>query len=326
MRQFNKNLFLLLGVTLFVNCTHKGVITISSFPIEKSVGYSAYEIDSIIDPAVIAVSNNYLFLLGISSDPIFQEYKLNNLDYVQCFGRRGRGPGEFAAPPIMYTARDQEKLYIYYSIDRTFTAYKILENGELELEQKFTVDKSGVYNQFHIIKDSLLVHNLLRGIEKIDLAGGHSSKIEFTKNMNYEGRDFFHPDNGDLSVTNKYIVYAYWYKKQIDIYNIDNLSLKARLLAKGQSEKITSIEQPKRYYYNVYASENYIYACYVDPDSDDEQNKYFVEVFDFNGKPIKRYNIGISLWGMFAVSSDDSAMYSYNWDLERILKFDIADD
>ena len=327
MKPFKRTPFLLIGVCLFANCKQKDVIIIASFPIERFIEYSVYEPYDIIDPVQIAVSNNYLFLMGIKSDPIFQQYEIQNLEYIQSFGKRGRGPGEFASAYQMYVTRDQEKLYLYNYARKTFSAYLILEHGDLLPEQDLIVDKNMLYNQFHIIKDSLLIYNLVPevGVVKIDLLSNeHSTKIEFTKNKQYRGEDFFHPDNGVLSVTNQYIVFAYIYRKQIDIYNIDDLSLKARLLAKGHRETMTTSEQSKRYYCNVYATENFIYACYIDPDSDDKQNKYFVEVFDFNGTPVKRYNTDIFLYGLLAVSPDDSAMYSYNWDLGKILKLQMA--
>ena len=332
MRQFRIFWSLLVGVALFASCKQECVIIMTPFPIERYIEYSTYDTYGIFDPIEVVLSNKYLILKGMKSDPIFQQYELPNMHYVKSFGNRGRGPNEFSSPPMMYSLRGQEKIYISHSCSEgeSFTGYLISENGDLiPQDTLIATNGNGLYNNYHIINDSLLVYNLLPnefGIEKINLStNSFPTKIQFTKNKHYKGEDFFHPDFGTLSVNNQYIVYVYMFRKQIDIYNLDDLTLKVRLLAKRHRQTITTSEQSKRYYYDVYVTENFIYAVYIDPDTDDKKNKYFVEVFDFNGTPVKRYNIGTSLWGMFAVSSDDSTMYSYNWELEKILKFDLAE-
>ena len=316
--------WLSVGVIL-VSCTQNDTVVITSFPIEKSIKYSDYDTYDIIDPAGIVVSDSYLFLLGLKSEPIFQQYELQEMKYVRSFGIRGRGPDEFMESPSMYVSHNPEKFYIYRFWEKSVTAYQILKDGDLAQENIFIINKGGTMNQFHIIKDSLIVYNLVPqiGIVKIELSeDDRFSKIEFDKNKDYP-EDFFHPNYGTLSVNDRYIVYAYKYRKQIDIYDIDNMKLKTRLLAYGHREEITISEQSKGYYYDVYTTNNFIYAYYVNPDSGDSKNKYFIEVFDYSGTPIIRYNIGISLGGLFAVSSKDDVMYSFSWELEKILKFDL---
>jgi len=325
MKRFVTFLFFSIGITVLSCCRQKDII-ITSFPIEKSVPYSVYDTYDIIDPAAIAISGKYLFLLGMRSDPVFQQYELPNLNYVKSFGRRGRGPGEFSYPPCMYISVNQNKIYICRSHEKIFTTYVISENGDLLIENEFTVNAGMLFNQFHIINDSLLIYNLVPriGIEKIDLLRNENSNIiNFTKNRDFLENNSFHPDYGTLSVNNQYIVYAYKYRKQIDVYDIENFKLKARVLAKGHKEKIMTTEQSKGYYYDVYATDNFIYAYYVDPDSDDKKNKYYVEVFDYMGTPVKRLNIGISLGGLFAVTPNDSVLYSYSGLNDKILMFEI---
>ena len=319
-----------MGIMMFTFCKQNDIVIVTSFPIEKRVEYSVFDTYDIIDPMAVAVSNKYLFLVGMYADPIFQQYELPEIKYIRSFGRRGRGPNEFVIPPIIHISRNQEKLYFCRPENRTFTAYLILENGDLLQENEFTTRKGWAYNQFHIIKDSLLVYNILAskmGIEKIDLwIDKNSDRIEFTKNRDYSGESFFHPNWGILSVNDRYIIYAYVYRKQIDIYDIETLELKVRLLTKGHRESITTSKHSKRYYNDVYVTDNFIYAYYIDPDTDDVRNKYFIEVFDFNGTPLKRYNMGIHVGGgLFAVSPDDSVIYSYSTTLDKILKFDIAE-
>lgn len=327
MKQLERIAFLSIGILLLA-CSHKETVYFTSFPIEKDLKYSTFDVHGLFDPFSLVLSNKYLFLLGIKSDPIFQQYELQNLTYLKSFGNRGRGPGEFPMTPIIYVSRNPEKLYICHSAQKAFSSYKIIENGDLLLENEFITTQGVLYNQFHIIKDSFLVYNLVPkiGIEVINLlTDENSTQIEFTKNRHYTGEDFLHPDFGTLTVNNQYIVYAYKYRKQIDIYDIKNLKLKTRLLAKGHSETITTTEHSKFYYCDVYTTENFIYVYFIDTYSNDVKNKYYIEVFDFNGTPLKRYNIGIALGcGLWAVTSDDSAIYGYCWSLDdKILRFDL---
>ena len=321
---------LFVGMLLFIGCKQTDVVIITSFPIEKSLEYSAFYTHDIIDPYTVAVSDKYLFLAGINSELIFQQYELPELKYTRSFGVRGRGPGEFVVSPLIYISRNKEKLYMNHAERKQFGAYLILNNGELLLDNEFSTKYGFLYNHFNIINDSLLIYNTIPskiGIEIIDLLTDKTpSEIEFTKNNHYTGDSYCHPDNGTLSVNDRYIVYAYSFRKQIDIYDIKNLELKVRLLSKGQKEKITTSVQSKRYYNDVYVTENFIYACYVDRDIDDEQNKYFIEVYDFMGTPKKRFNMGVHVGnGLFAVTPDDRTIYSYSYTLDKILKFDITD-
>ena len=133
-------------------------------------------------------------------------------------------------------------------VKQSFTGFLIAENGDLiPQDTLITTIGNGYFNNFHIIKDSLLIYNLLPyefGIEKINLlTDSPSLKIKFTENKHYKQSGSFHPDFGVLSVNNRYIVYAYTFRKQIDIYNLDDLTLKARLLAKGHRQTITTSEQ-----------------------------------------------------------------------------------
>ena len=324
MKLLKKLIFGTMCIILFT-CSEQEAITIfSSFPVEESLEYSVYDTYDIIDPVQIVVSNKYLFLAGMRSEPIFQQYELPDVKYIRSFGIRGRGPGEFIITPMMYISRNPEKFY-FNSYGEQLSAYLILENGDLLPNQKYSTTKYMLYNQFHVINDSLLIFNLIPqiGIQKVNLLKDKSStEIEFTKNKGYS-EDSFHPDFGTLSVNNRYIVYAYKYRKQIDIYDIYNLKIKIRLLAKGHREKITTSNQSKGYYYDVYATDNFIYVYYINPDSDDVKNRYFIEIFDYSGSPIKRCNIGISLSGSIAVSPDDSAIYGFSAELGTIIKFDL---
>jgi hypothetical protein len=319
-----KTLFIVMSTALLANCKIEDIVVIPDvFPVEKILTYETYQITEVIDPVQYVVVNDCLFLMGMQSEPIFQQYKLPELTYVKSFGTRGRGPKEYISP-WMSVSPNLQTLYIKNLSE--FNTYRITHNGELAYQGDIKLPSNVLYNQFHIINDSLLIYNMgpdNMGIEKVNLQTKESNRILLDDN--YDGEYFRNAERGIVAANDKHIVYAYTYRKQMDIYNIDDMSLEVRLRAKGRQYASQPIERNSPHYYrDVCLTERYIYALYVNPDTDDDDNKRYVEVFDYEGTPLKRYNMGKHFGVPYAVSPDDSTIYSYHSQFDdKIQKFDL---
>ncbi len=315
-------------IVLAASCGRdRNVIVVDSFPIEKAVFCDSTGNVEILDNYVrIAVSNDYLFLQGIKADLIFQQYALPEVKWIKSFGRKGRGPGEYGTNTDIFISPTTELLYIYRPDTSTFYSYRISEEGDLALEREFKVESGILYNQFHIIGDSLLVYNKVPGlgIGRVNLITGEKiGDLQFPVRSGYSESDFFHPDKGVLAANGKYVVYAYHFLKQIDIYNVDDLTLKVRLIGKEHKEPVNIGPDSDMYYYNVYCTDRYIYAYYAKRDTNGGYENY-VEVYDYEGNPVARYEMPIATGGVFAVTPNDSTLYGYSHLHEdKILKFDL---
>lgn len=307
---------------------NNNVVIIDSFPINKDVICDSTKTIEVLDNYIrIAVSSNYLFLLGYKADLLFQQYALPDVEYTKSFGRRGRGPGEYQATPDIFISPTTGLVYIYSPDTSTFYSYEISDQGELAPGREFKVKSDLLYNQFHIVGDSLLIYNKVPGlgIGRVDLTTGRRiGDLQFPLRNGYSEMDYYHPDKGVLAANGNHIVYAYHFRKQIDIYNADALTLKRRLIDKEYKEPINIGPNSDMYYYNIYCTDRYIYAYYAEPDIDGVHERNYIEVYDYDGNPVVRYNMGIATGGMFAVSPDDSVIYGYNnLHEDKILKFDL---
>jgi hypothetical protein len=330
MKTQGKALLIFVVITLIATACHRKntVVVVNSFPIEKKVVYDSSGTIDILDQYVrIAVNNDYLFLVGNMTDIIFRQFALPRVDYIKSFGHRGRGPGEYIKTPDIYISPTTELLYIYRPEISAFYSYKISNAGDLSFEHEFKVERGILYNQFHIIGDSLLVYNKVPelGIGRVDLRTGRSiGDLPFPIRDGYEETDYYHPDKGVLAANGEYIAYAYHFLKQIDIYNISDLSLKARIIGAGHKEPTHLDENSDMYYYNVYCTDKYIYAYYAAPNARNGGENNYIEVYDYDGRPIARYDVGVPIGGMFAITPNDSTLYGYSHLHEnRILKYNL---
>lgn len=93
-----------------------------------------------------------------------------------------------------------------------------------------------------------------------------------------------------MAANDSFIVYPYVYKKQIDIYEIETMTLYKRIIGNYQPQdiKIGDFQNNQIYYLDVTAGKDYFYALC----RDEKQNTY-LEVFDYEGCPKARYSFDI---------------------------------
>ena len=113
---------------------------------------------------------------------------------------------------------------------------------------------------------------------------------------------------GNLSL----IIYAYVYKNQIDIYNVDDLKLRKRINGDNNEERIVvgDFENNINHYVSVLAGKKYFYALYRGSKPSNE-NDYVMEVFNYDGETIVRYSFDIVPF-LFEVDEDNGFIYGYN--------------
>jgi hypothetical protein len=295
----------------------------------------------IIRPEQLLVKDKYLVTNNIRNDSLFMIFELPSLRCITAFGIKGRGPDEFLSQRIIETAEDSILFYIYEStnqkvyrvtIDNLRPEYYLtLPKGNRSLDDKqivFFDHKTAYYSEstekgkliYYYNKDSLPQE---KEFKNLSISGIKGSWTTYT---------------GDFG-TNKSlgrIAYAYKYFKRLRIIDIQSLTERdivfdARELAKGQNDIATLQPTNITHFWGMSPKEDFIWMLYsgrtpIEVQSDNRnKNKYiFVEQYDWNGNPIKKYKLDD--WGFFCVDEKYRTIYlASTASIYSILKYNIPD-
>lgn len=312
------NEILLLTSFLLASCTSGNLkeMKMETFPIEKKLIAERIPLKEVLSPGYLLAKKDYLFVTGEREDTMLYQYSIPTLSHVQRFGTKGQGGDDFQLFP-MFAKSHSADIYIWGYTPLTIKRFSINEYGELIFKNKYTLLAYESFNGMHIIKDSLLIYSAIPNefaIKKVDLNTGKVvDKRSFQTEDHQES--FFYSNRGYVAANDSFIVYPYVYKKQIDIYRVDDLSLSISLIGEYKPKKIVvgDFENNRNYYLDVVAGKNYFYAL-----CKGETTGASLEVFDYEGHSVARYNFDIVPY-LFEVDEDRGYLYGYNNELEDYL-------
>lgn len=283
-------------------------------PFEREATLMAEKIymENVTAPDFILLKNNFLFVSSSRSDSMLSQYSLPNMKLLYQGGIKGQAENEFALFP-MFCRCFTDDLYIWGNTPLSIKCFSVDETGKLSLQKKYAMPYYESFNQMHIFHDSILVYSAIPNdfaIKKINLNRGEEiGKIEFETEDHKE--TFFYRERGIMTASENYIVYAYFYKKQIDIYDIETMNLYKRLKDKEEEPivRVGDFEGNTHYYVNVLAGKERIYALCR------EKDDYVLEVFDYEGTTLIKYKFDIVPF-LFDVDEQNGILYGYNEEWE----------
>lgn len=305
--------FVVLLFLVFVGCNEskdwQEYEVVFSDEVEKSPLVST-KIEEVIRPDFISKVGDRIFVLSSVSDEMVFEYDLD-MSLLRNWGRKGQGPNE-VSNFLMFCKGDSldQSLYLWGMSPTAITQY--LKNGEGVFEKIKNIDLP-YYSAFNSMNLSEGLHfyyfdvnELL--VKKIDLNSGEEKSVGFEKDKDDRSSAFF-ANRGVMDVNDDYIVYAYMYKNEIDIYDKKDLShLKKYKLEKNGFK--TDKYNLTRYYTNVVVSNKYIYAYRVD-----SERRHLIEVYDFNGNAIVKNVLDIPV-PLFTVDEERGLIIGFNYNDE----------
>lgn len=315
-----KRLLHIVYIFIFIACSHQNVQqNIESFPVEKVLRAEKMPLSDIINPDFILLSRHNLFIIDTKNDSMLYQYSLPELNRLYKGGIKGQGKDEFQAFP-MFCRATSERIYIWGFTPLTIRNFHIDNASRLSLEKNYQLSNYESFNQMHIVKDSILIYNAIPdelAIKKINLNNNKEiGRISFEPDDHQE--PFFYKNRGILATNDSVIVYAYLYKRQIDLYTVDGLKLYKRLEGDDIIPNITvgDFENNTNYYINLIAGKRYFYAL-----CQEKEKKTRLEIFDYNGHSIARYEFDI-IPNLFDVDETTKTLYGYNSNVEDfILKY-----
>jgi hypothetical protein len=294
-----------------------------------------------IRPTQLLVKDKYLITKNERNDSIFMVFQLPDLKCVAAFGIKGGGPEEFISPVIVETAEDSILCYIYEKTDDK--VYKITGNHltpryylTLPKQKRSMGDKQIAFYDnntayyaassgegkkiFFFNKDSIPQEKIFNDLSLPGIKGSWTTVI------------------GDFGINKHYgrMAYAYKYFKRLKIIDIQtkgekNIIFEARELEKGLNDVATLEPTNITHFWGMSPNNEYFWMLYsgrtpINVQTDNRNNKkyIFVEKYDWNGNPVKRYKLDD--WGYFCVDEERNTLYlASTASIYSLIRYDLTD-
>ena len=318
-------LYLFTLVLLFLSsaCSHKNFEQeIEVFPKEKLLSAHKIWMDDVLSPDFMLLKDSNLLISNASNEHMLYQYNVPSFDLIEKSGYKGLGKNEFQIFP-MFCHSMSDDVYIWGYTPYTIKKFTFENDRKLTFSGKnYKLKHYDSFNQMHIVKDSFLIYNAIPSelaIKKINLITNQEcGRIAFKTDRH--GNSFFYQNRGIVAANDSIIIYAYLYKKQIDLYRVDDLTLYKRLVGEGKARiVIGDFDNNTNYYVALIAGKQYFYAL-----CEGENNQVSrLEVFDYEGHSIIEYAFDIVPY-LFEIDEEKGILYGYNSDYEDyFLKYDL---
>lgn len=305
---------------LLVSCTNNQhyIFVGEEYPVDTLSTTKCF-LENVIHPIFITSKNNSLIVSSIRSDTSLYLYSIPNLTYENRFGVIGNGVGEYPLAP-MFVYSQMEDLYISGKLYTNIEQYTIDSLSRMSFVKEFDTDISGSCNQMHLINDSILIYNSIPDKLSIKKYNIKTKKIIDEIVIGEEGKStFFNIDRGNISANDSIVIYSYVYKKQIDIYTINDMKLSKRIVRKSTPQNVIKENRQDliTYYVNTVAAKKHLYVLCQESTLND-YTKAKMEVYDYNANLVKQYVFDIPPI-LFTIDEDNGYIYGYNYNYEDYL-------
>ena len=255
-------------------------------------------------------------------------YSLPSLRFITSLGTLGRGPGEFNAPTLVRAEDDPNALC--YVIDHfsgqlsALTPQLTLEPVENPLPaeyRKYTSEK--MYTACNT-DEMIFGHasGLMRWRRNDSLSADNTSRL-FNLSLRRVAPGVSYIGAPGVNYKQERFAYAYKFVKRIVFGDFGG---RVRALQWGKAEgdleddasnrtgSTAPIDQNVTHYWKIYTTPKHVYVTYsgrtpveVHGANQRGDRHIFVEKFDWNGNPVKRYRL--DEWGYFTVDEERETLY-----------------
>lgn len=295
-----RKILIFCSLLLFINSCRNNDI---SSPAKKELKSEKKLLEEIISPDFLTRIDNKLIIASSQSDYMLYVYSLPDLNYLYRTGKKGRGPEEIPLFPMFCESLNQS-LYVWGYGPKTIGKFDVNQNGELNLNDTIKLPMYEMFNYMHIFNDSLFIYYLPDNLEivKYDLKSKKQlDNIRMKKDDHNES--YFYSNRGTIAANDSFVVFAYLFKKQINIYRLTDFKLHKEVIRnyKHKNPIIGDFDTPS-YYTQIVAGENFFYAfC--------KYNKS-MEVYDYNGSFVNEFTFDITP-SLFAVDEYNKTIYGF---------------
>lgn len=284
----------------------------------------------------LLVKDGYVIMKNLSYPP-FRVFQTKDLMQVAELGVRGNGPDEFNFPTLVPTTDQNLFCYIFenttnkmYSLDKKWNISYVKEPFQAKTYSGgFNFSETQMVNlgktDFIYVDNSKTGKSIYR-IQKIN--DSIQSKEVFNLALNPKRKSPFNYI-GAFAVNQKKnrMVYGYKYFKILKFMDLDGKSVRTINFEKdtfdeGSVYKINGLDQNVTHYWKIAAGEQYVYLLYsgrtpfeVLKEKNRGNSYIYVEQYDWNGNPIKKYKL--DQWGYFIVDEQSKKIYLASTDFDN---------
>ena len=303
------------------SCSNNKIVFPETIEIQAELIY----INEVIKPDFLTMKGNHLVVASSETDPMIYTYSLPSLSFLKASVNRGRGPGEIPSFPMFCESPGSEMLYVSGYTPTSIGKNEIGIDGALLLKQEIQVGGFEARNNMSVINDSIFIYfdisNLT--IKKYNL---HTQNLLDFISFEQEshGESYYFSNRGYVANNERFVVYSYILKKQIDIYDLASFKLNKSLKWKVPVQTLTlgDASSLTHHYRYIYAGEDYFYALYGG-NKGKEPEESRLEVYDYGGNPIREYILNIRPI-IFVVDEKNSVLYGVDYkDTEHFIKYNL---
>lgn len=268
----------------------------------------------------ITLKDSFLIVASSVSDTTLFVYSLPDLRFLNVEGMKGGGPEEMQLFPMFCESPGSEYLYVWGYTPAEIRKFSIQPDGRFVLRDRYTLDDYETRNNIQIINDSILIYYLIEDltIKKEELKKDISlGEIVYPKEDHRES--YYYSNRGLIATNSSKLVYAYLFKREIDIYDIATFK-RTIVVGDGVRHPAPDLSMAPQdvpsYYRNIYAGETYFYILCKE-NGLRGVGDWCLYVFDYDGNSIIRYLFDIPPF-LFVVDEKRGYLYGYNGSYEDI--------
>ena len=321
-----KLLYVLIPVACFLNSCSNSRIDGTFFDYTQNLYAEKILVNEIYSPDGVTKSGNNFIISSSQSDKTIFIYDTPSLTFKSSTGIKGGGPDDIQTFPMFCHTLDDKYLYVRGYSHFSIRKIKIEPDGSFKFIDEYELERSNEYNFMNIVQDSILLYydNNNLSINKYDLKNKKKIKSIALKKEDHN-ETYYYSNRGAIAANESFLMFSYLFKKQINIYDIENFKLIKTINDGKKYPGITVYDQEITYHYlNTYAGKKYFYAMYAgqiiynNRQIKNDYSNQFLEVYDYEGNPIIKYAFDI-LPFQFVVDEDNGYIYGYNSNYEDYL-------
>lgn len=325
-------LLILLLITACNNNVNEEFIDETDFKETKSLIKSDNIIRDILYVDDFIVTDKSLIIKNDFDSLIFKAYDLNNLSHIKSWGFKGKASNEYLMPRLIKISDNKFSIF-----DKTSSKFELFDVSMMDICDKLDIDIYDMPMSICYIGNNTFIYDRIQS-DNLSLFRWTIGKPPILINdfnnysQKYKNSNIY---NGFIAAdsTSDRIIYAFQYIDGFDILDSNGDVIK-KIRRKDHTDPVlkdNSIDymNATTYCFGLRSNKNgfYIYRVgYSGAELKQDMNRItYIEEFDWNGNPIRRYEIPFFI-SNFEYTSDNRFILQDNMSEEEPLKiFDIIE-
>lgn len=306
------------------NSKQKETLTVSDFPKPINLEESRIKTEQMLNIRNFIVQDSFLVINNSRKDSVIMVFNITNFNLIKTWGEKGEGPEEYGVfTHVIKASSDNfqiadfsryklETFGIPNLLQKTITDISYInESGNREIPQNIVTCDGRLFFYNSFFADEVFLKKWYLGKQPVKV-----HNFDFIKKPT-EHSDLY-IGNVIANYDKNRIIYSYRYSKRFDLMDI-----KGKIIKTVQYNSISSTDKTKNRlnianmevaYISARAGLDSFYLLFIGhtPNSIEKNNfqvKCFIEEYDWDGKPLRNYQINRFISDFEVVSMKESISF-----------------